>query len=302
MVTELCTAKFEEYERLIRYHGTFMLFFCVLNFAFSLVATLGNLLVIRALWKASSMPETLKKLFLNLAVSDLAVGSIAQLMLGVIIAVMLKEETSGGHAFNILCPTIITLFLFLLLTLASASFFTITVIALDRFLAISLHLRYEQLVTSKRVIFVLICVWLASVTVGSIFISMPYFNLMMIVIVELYGLLVTTVIYIYIYRIARYHKNRILSQFQLQNDHAMEVLREKKSAISALLVYIVLMVCYIPNSCCTILLLVDRSQISFLVANRVSLFLVLLNSSLNPLIYCWRYRELREIVKKMIWK
>lgn len=302
MVTELCTAKFEEYERLIRYHGTFMLFVCVLNFAFSLVATLGNLLVIRALWKASSMPETLKKLFLNLAVSDLAVGSIAQLMLGVIIAVMLKEETSGGHAFNILCPTIITLFLFLLLTLASASFFTITVIALDRFLAISLHLRYEQLVTSKRVIFVLICVWLASVTVGSIFISMPYFNLMMIVIVELYGLLVTTVIYIYIYRIARYHKNRILSQFQLQNDHAMEVLREKKSAISALLVYIVLMVCYIPNSCCTILLLVDRSQISFLVANRVSLFLVLLNSSLNPLIYCWRYRELREIVKKMIWK
>lgn len=302
MVTELCTAKFEEYERLIRYHGTFMLFFCVLNFAFSLVATLGNLLVIRALWKASSMPETLKKLFLNLAVSDLAVGSIAQLMLGVIIAVMLKEETSGGHAFNILCPTIITLFLFLLLTLASASFFTITVIALDRFLAISLHLRYEQLVTSKRVIFVLICVWLASVTVGSIFISMPYFNLMMIVIVELYGLLVTTVIYIYIYRIARYHKNRILSQFQLQNNHAMEVLREKKSAISALLVYIVLMVCYIPNSCCTILLLVDRSQISFLVANRVSLFLVLLNSSLNPLIYCWRYRELREIVKKMIWK
>lgn len=302
MVTELCTAKFEEYERLIRYHGTFMLFFCVLNFAFSLVATLGNLLVIRALWKASSMPETLKKLFLNLAVSDLAVGSIAQLMLGVIIAVMLKEETSRGHAFNILCPTIITLFLFLLLTLASASFFTITVIALDRFLAISLHLRYEQLVTSKRVIFVLICVWLASVTVGSIFISMPYFNLMMIVIVELYGLLVTTVIYIYIYRIARYHKNRILSQFQLQNNHAMEVLREKKSAISALLVYIVLMVCYIPNSCCTILLLVDRSQISFLVANRVSLFLVLLNSSLNPLIYCWRYRELREIVKKMIWK
>ena len=43
-------------------------------FVFSPVAGLGNRLVIRALWKASSISANVRKLFLSLAFSDLAVG------------------------------------------------------------------------------------------------------------------------------------------------------------------------------------------------------------------------------------
>ena len=85
-----------------------MLSFCVFNLIFSLVATLGNLLVIRALCKASSIPATLKKLFLNLAVSDFAVGLFAQLMFGIIVAVMLKMAANGNFNFDFLCPRILT--------------------------------------------------------------------------------------------------------------------------------------------------------------------------------------------------
>ena len=302
MVTDLCREKLEEYERLVRYHRTFMLSYCVLTFAFSFIATLGNLLVIRALWKASSLPETLRKLFINLAVSDLAVGSIVQLMLGAIIAIVLYKEANGNHnqIVHMLCPATISLFMFLILTMVSASFFTISAIAVDRFLAISLHLRYQGLVTSKRVWIVLMTVWLISFVIASAFISIPRYNLAVVVAAQLYGLAVSTAIYIYIYKIARYHRNQIQTQCQLQNDHVVKVLREKKFAISALLVYIVLMVCYVPNLACSVLMLVDRFKMTFLVANRASLFLVLLNSSLNPLIYCWRYRELREMVRKMV--
>ena len=106
MAAEFCIQKVEEYRKLIRHNETFMLVFCVLNLIFPLVAVLGNLLVIRALWKSSSIPANLRKLFLSLAVSDLAVGLLAQLMFGVINAVMLKMAEDGNYDISFLCPTI----------------------------------------------------------------------------------------------------------------------------------------------------------------------------------------------------
>ena len=279
-----------------------MLVLSVLNLIFSIVATLGNLLVILALRKASSISTTLKNLFLSLAVSDLAVALIPQLMLGVNLAVMLHMEASEKHNIDAFCPEILIICRFFVLFLAFASFLTVTAIAIDRFLALSLHLRYQELVTSKRVIIALMFLWLTSAIAASVFISMPENNLMVIAVIEFYGLLVTTTIYIHIYRVVRYHQNQILTQCQLYNDQAMLVLREKKSAVNAMFVYIVFIACYVPNSCCTILLLTDGSRLSFLLANHVSVFLILLNSSLNPLIYCWRYRELRHNVKTTVKK
>ena len=57
---------------------------------FSLVTILGNILVIRALFKASSITANVKKLFLSLAFSDLGVGVVSQLMAGIIYAVILQ--------------------------------------------------------------------------------------------------------------------------------------------------------------------------------------------------------------------
>ena len=68
-----------------------MIICCVLNLFFTVLTSLGNLLVILALWKASSVPTNLKNLFLNFAVSDFAVGLFPRLMFGVIIAVMLHK-------------------------------------------------------------------------------------------------------------------------------------------------------------------------------------------------------------------
>ena len=70
------------------------------------MATLGNLLVIRALMKSSTIPATVKKLFLSLAFSDLAVGLCSQLMTATISAVMLKMASSGDD-LAFFCPTVL---------------------------------------------------------------------------------------------------------------------------------------------------------------------------------------------------
>ena len=302
MAAELCNNKLAENEKLLHFNGTFMIAFCVLNLALSLVATLGNYVVIRALSKASSTPGTLKKLFLNLAVSDFAVGLFAQLMLGIIIAVMLNMAASGNYNFDVLCPNILTVCFFVIYLLTCASFLTIVIIAVDRFLAVFLHLRYQELVTPKSVLIALLSLWLISIAAASMYIILPTQNNMLVVTIEFVGVLVTTVGYIRIYKVVRYHQNQIQNQFQLQDNHKVELLREKKSTINALFVYVVFVACFVPNLCCIILRSADGRRLSFLVANHVSGFLVLLNSSLNPIIYCWRYREIREIVKAFVKK
>ena len=113
-----------------------MLSICVLHFIFSPVATFGNVLAIRALWKASLMPTNMKKFFLSLAVSDLDVGLFAQLLL----AVVLRMVADGGQNFDLLCPNILTVCSFSLFLLACASFLNVTAIAVDRLLGITLHL------------------------------------------------------------------------------------------------------------------------------------------------------------------
>ena len=117
-----------------------MLAFSGLHLAFSLVAILGNLLVIYALRKASSIPDNSKKLFLSLSFSDLAVGLFPQLMLGIIIAMTLKMATSKNYNFDFFRPSILNIGYFAFFLLAYASFLNVTAIAVDRLLAVSLHL------------------------------------------------------------------------------------------------------------------------------------------------------------------
>lgn len=301
MASELCTDTLGHLSSLIQFHRTFMLAYCILLLLFSVVAVLGNILVIHALWKVSSIPSNIKKLFLSLAFSDLAVGMLPQLMLGVNIAVMLSQTSNGDRNLASFCPVIVTACYFFIFLLCSASFLTIGAIAVDRLLAILLHLRYRELVTSKRVNMALIMVWLTSGFAASISILLTVGN-MVIATVQFILLLLTTVAYVRIFNAVKYHNNQIQSQLQLQSVQVVDLLRQKKSAINALVVYAVFLVCYLPIFVVAILLLTYGERISMLVANYISIFFVFLNSSLNPFVYYSRYREIRIIMRNTIKK
>ena len=105
MAEQSCNRLLDYFVQLVS-HRSFSLCFCVLNFVFSFLATLGNLFVIRALMKNSTIPATVKKLFLSLAFSDLAVGLCSQLMTAIISAVMLKMA-SRGDDLAFFCPTVL---------------------------------------------------------------------------------------------------------------------------------------------------------------------------------------------------
>ena len=302
MVALFCNQKLEEYHVLLHRHRPVLMAFCVLNLGFAVLATVENVLVIHALRSSSTLPGNLKKMFLSLAFSDFAVGFLGQSMLGIITAIMLKMTANGNYDLDFLCPTLITVCYSVIYFLTCVSFFSIIAIAVDRLLVIFLHLRYHELVTSKRVIFTLASLWMACGVATFIFTQLPNHQIIFVAVIEICGLLVATTAYIYIYNVIRslttVHPQR---EHQLHN-HEQNSNRERKSASSAFLVYIVFLACFLPNFCCIMLLTSNRSTVSFILANHISGFLVLLNSSLNPVIYCWRYQEIRRIVKNSLKK
>ena len=121
-------------------------------------------------------------------------------------------------------------------------------VCVDRFLAIHLHLRYQELVTHKRVVAVVSSIWLISVflpTWTMLWVPLDISSFI-ILCLGVIGLL-TTVVYIRIYLAVRRHKNQIQAQ---QVQHVAEdgelanFARLIKSAFNVFYVYLVILVCY----------------------------------------------------------
>ena len=119
-----------------------------------------NSVSILAIRKTSSLPKTLKTLLLSLAVSDLGVGLLVQPMHIPVLTMELEQNAVNNLAQN---DNVVKVFLVPLHLFVFASFFGVTALSADRFLVIHLHLRYQELVTLKRVVAMLTAIWLFSI-------------------------------------------------------------------------------------------------------------------------------------------
>ena len=206
MAEQFCTRPLDSLVQLVHHRRSSLLAFCVLNFVFSFVATLENLVVIRALMKASTIPATVKKLLLSLAFSDLAVGLCSQLMTAIISGSILKMASSGNNT-AFFCPTVLTAQGYFGYLLGTVSFLNVIIIAFDRLLAVSLHLRYQELITPKRVNIALVSLWLISCIAAFIFVFLPTSNEIVTAVILMIGYVLTTVAYVRIYKVVKYHQN-----------------------------------------------------------------------------------------------
>ena len=207
-----CDQQLQELHIMLHSSREFLLFLCISILFFSLVATIGGFLVIGAMWKSSSMSPTVRKVFLSLSFSDLAVGIFAQPLFGGIIAEMLRMRANGEYNLSVFCPITLTISHFSTFSLACASFLNVTVIAIDRLLAIYLHLRYPALVTPKRLSMALVSVWLASGVAAGIYVSLPAYSDMVANLLLILGLSFTSMAYFKIYKALVYHRNQIQTQ------------------------------------------------------------------------------------------
>ena len=269
---------------------------CVFNNFLSYTAIMLNIVTIHAIRKTSSLPKTLKSLLLSLAVSDIGVGLLSQPFYTSLLVKLLQKNSLDCNTFMIF-KVIGCVFL-------STSFLGVVATSVDRFLAIHLHLRYQELVTHKRVVAVVISIWALSVflPLAMFWISLEIFALVLFL--GVVGLLVTTVVYIRIYVAVQRHKNQIQTQQVQEGAESGEMANFAslmKSAVGVFYVYLVFLICYLPFFIGLVAFVVNGPSLSLKRFSFFSRTLVYLNSSLNAIIYCLKMRHIRYAIMDILW-
>ena len=264
----------------------------VTNTFLTYTAIMMNIVTIHAIRKASSLSKTLKTLLLSLAVSDLGVGLLGQPFYTSLLVKLLRKQNFDCHTYLV--------FGFILTVFLIASFLGVLAISVDRFLAIHLHLRYQELVTYKRVVAVVISIWLLRVSLAltPLWISIKIFSLIRLLL-GVIGLLLTALVYIRIYLAARRHKNQIQAmqvQGGAENGEIANFAILIKSLVGVFYVYLVFLVCCLPFFVFVVAFRISGPSISIKRFFLFSWTLLFLNSSLNPIIYCWKMRHIRRAV------
>ena len=271
------------------------LFIPILNISLSITASLGNALILVAIHKETSLHPPTKLLFRCLAVTDLCVGLITQPLYA--IAYMATGTKMNWVVLNyFITGNYISSY-----TLCGMSGLTSTAISVDRLLALLLGLRYKRVVILWRVRAVLISFWSICAPSGLMYVWSKSTTLIVVFVFTVLCLVTSIFSYTKIFLKLREHQAQVRDHVhERQTDGegiTLNIERYKKTVSSISWVQLTLIICYVPYGIESLLWIngIDTDYPWLSTAT-----LVYLNSSLNPILYCWKMREVRQAVKDTI--
>ena len=278
---------YEDSWNMIFKYETTVLVNCTLNAVFMLTSVLENSLVLAAILRTPSLRSSSIIFLCGLATSDLLVGLIVQ---PVYIAYHLTESATVHQVLSIVAGSG-----------CGVSLLLMTAITVDRFLALCYPMQYPNLMTAHRAFSLSVTLWIISFLLSLCsFWNMEAYHFAAAVSIAI-CLFLSSACYVRIYRIAQKH------QFQIHVQHiavgkrhvgniGQTVLRSAKGAKNTLIYYIGMILCYTPlfASMSILAMFPDRWTIAWTLADTAAF----MNSSINPILYCWRLREIRTAVVK----
>ena len=266
-----------------------------INIPLCITAFLGNLLIIAVLPKVSSLHPPSKLLLGCLASTDLCVGLISQpLSVFLLLSSELSKHCYYAKVFFKLSSAIFS----------AVSLMILTAISVDRLLALMLGLRYRHVVTLRRVWILVVTGWLynSKSVITMLYNHRTAFSIFAIEVILC--LIVSNCCYTKIYRALHQNRSQIQHHVhqgqQNQGQNALNMARYRKTVSTALWVQITLIACYLPFA--TMVAATFFCGPLPNLAWHPPLTLIMLNSTLNPFLYCWKIREMKKAVKDTIIK
>ena len=274
---------------------TWYLATAVVNIVLSIATSCGNILILFALQKVYTLSASSRILFRSLAASDLCVGLVSQPLF--VISILL---ISNGHWQ--VCALMRYITFVVSTTLCGASLITVTTISMDRLLVLLLKSKYSLIVTSTRVRVVVVFFWMFSLSVStaypinrSIFFTVSCVVIMLSIFISAYSYSSIFILLRRRQRLKIHDKCRgEINSFQLQRER-----RYQSTVYSALWFHFVLFICYIPFSVLEALAVAIGTRLPVFIAGSFTGTLIYLNSMINPLLYCWKIKEVRRAVKRI---
>ena len=291
----------------------------VLDLLVAITATVSNAVIVYVIWKNKSLHSPSNTLLGSLAVTDLLVGS---LVAPFNILTKLGETNNNGGLYcvaGVICS-------FIGWTSGSLSFLTVSTISVERYLAIRLHLKYVAIVTTKKVRTVLACLWIFVVAFAALHFSDNRNFIIRSVILTTMALCigVTVLCYYAIYASVRRHRKAILIHVvaatntqrtgkgcnsdrllnSSRNAARVAIARQKKSTLTMFYILISYFLFCVPSFAYRVVAIILSTRgdddLSMQLAYRLTFSLSLVNSALNPVLYCLRIADLREAVIKFV--
>ena len=274
------------------------LFLSILNIFLSITASLGNALILVALHKETSLHPPTKLLLRCLTITDLCVG------------VMIHPMTVFFHSYSVTTVNNWKMFYYVetfhktsSFALCQVTILTTGAISVDRLLALLSGLRYRSVVTLARARAVIACFWLIGISIGSIYLWNVNTVFTIASFDALVSLTTSAVCYGKIIRTLRHQLQvHAVPQGQANGGPApLNIARYKRSVSSAIWVQLALVICYTPFFVVVTLMVYSgmsggKVQIAFKMTATLRYF----NSSLNPILYCWKIRSARQAAEDTI--
>ena len=216
-----------------------------LNIVLAIVTTVANIWVLLAIRKNNTSLHLPSKLLLvNLVLTDLGVGIAVQPMF--VAFLVAKVKGFSGTCF------IYASFGISVSILACVSLLTMAAISLDRYIALYFHLRYRDIVTTKRVFSVLVVIWLFAGLYSCLWLWKLMVWKCFFFTVASISFIVCTLSYTMIYRGLRHQQlNQVADQAQAQPQqqaaNPLNVARYRRSASNMLWIYGLFVLCYLPS-------------------------------------------------------
>ena len=283
--------------------GLFIPLYSILSF----VTFSGNFLILLVLHKVPSIHPPSRALLRCLLITDLCVGLVSQpLFVSYLMAIEEKNRS--------LCIRIEDLTLLVNSVLIGQSITTLTTISVDRLLALRLGIRYRQVVTLARVRLLVTMLWVWNI-------ALPFAHYWSKLFVVLLGcgwifvcLIISSCCYFKIYQVLGYRQVKVASGPAQIQDPAVNrtnprvlpvfnISRYKKTVSNAIWVHSILVICYLPFAVATAVttlrgepLCGTRNKLLGIITGTIVFF----NSTLNPFLYCWKMKGIRQAVKDLL--
>ena len=212
-----------------------------INSIFSFTSVLGNFLIIVALQNSALRPPS-KMLFLCLALTDLCVGLVALPCFVIYVTSMIEERFDICRIAEILMQ--ISSF-----ALCGISLCTVTLVSMDRSLALLFGIRYRQIVTLKRVRSTVIIFWILLLSVSLLYLLKKDAVMITFCVFALFCLAVSTFSFLKIYFTLRHRQSQVVSQSEREHRQMStraNVFKYKRTVALSVWIYLILTLCYLP--------------------------------------------------------